>query len=64
MLWNAIVKQRDIPVVLVVAGKKIDYISHIVQNLSSHCNFKYFYVICPRRDLDHASAQSENLLKK
>jgi hypothetical protein len=44
--------------VLVVAGKKIDYIPHVVKNLSEHSGFKVFYVICPKKDSDKARAHS------
>jgi hypothetical protein len=52
---------QDIPVVLVVAGNKIDYIPHVVKNLSEHCNFGLFYVICPSRDLDRARSHSKSI---
>lgn len=52
------VPYSEIPVVVVVAGKKVDYIPHVVKNLSEHSGFKLFYVICPKKDLDRARAHS------
>jgi hypothetical protein len=51
-------QHREIPVVLVVAGKKVNYIPHVVKNLSAHSGFKLFYVICPKKDLDKARSLS------
>jgi hypothetical protein len=48
----------DIPVVLVVAGKKVDYIPYVVKSLSEHSGFKLFYAICPKRDSDNARAHA------
>ena len=48
----------EIPVVLVVAGKKVNYIPHVVKNLSAHSGFKLFYVISPKKDLDKARYHS------
>jgi hypothetical protein len=47
-------KYTDIPVVLVVAGKKIEYIPYVIKNLNYYCGFELFYVICPNDNLDRA----------
>jgi hypothetical protein len=55
---------KNIPVVLVVAGKKIDYIPFIVKNLSKHCDFYLYYIVCPKKDIDRAFISTENLAQK
>lgn len=47
---------KNIPVVLVVAGKKIDYVPEVIQSLDKYCGFKIFYVICPEKDLQRVSS--------
>jgi hypothetical protein len=54
-------EQHNIPVVLVVAGIKINYISAVVLNLSKNCNFRMFYVICPEKDIDRARSNTVGL---
>ena len=54
-------KNEEIPVVLVAAGKKIDNISHVIKNLSEHGNFKIFYIICPKKDLNRAKLHSNHI---
>jgi hypothetical protein len=60
----SLMKNDEIPVLLVAAGKKIDNISHVIKNLSEHGNFRIFYVICPRKDLDRALAHSDSIDKE
>ena len=55
---------RNIPVVLVVAGKKIDYIPFVVLNLSKHCDFNLFYVVCPEKDMDRARSNTAGLKQR
>jgi len=49
---------HDIPVVLVVAGKKVDYIPYVVKKLSLYCGFNLFYVVCPKKDVNKALRHS------
>ena len=58
------IQYTNIPVVLVVAGKKVDYIPHVVKNLSIHCGFNLFYVICPKKDLERAVANSITIIEE
>jgi hypothetical protein len=55
---------RDIPVVLVVAGKKIDYIKIVIQNLSKNCDFHCFFIICPAKDIIKAKLNTSGLTQK
>jgi hypothetical protein len=55
---------REIPVVLVVAGIKIDYIPFVVNNLSKHCDFDLFYVVCPEKDIIRAHLNTKALNQK
>jgi hypothetical protein len=57
-------KNINIPVVLVVAGKKIDYIPFVINNLNLHCGFELFYIICPKIDLDRARSQVVGIVQK
>jgi hypothetical protein len=45
----------EIPVVLVVAGKKVDNVTFVIQALFKKCGFEKFYLICPERDIQRAS---------
>lgn len=54
----------NIPVVLVVAGNKLDNIPHVIKNLSSHCGFKLFYVICPEKDLERAVTNTIKIIEE
>lgn len=53
----------DIPVVLVVAGNKVDNIPHVVRNLLEYAGFSLFYVICPNRDVVKARSHSRAIDK-
>jgi len=55
---------EGIPVILVVAGKKINYIPYVVSNLSLHFEFKLFYVICPAKDVDRALSYASGINEK
>lgn len=49
---------KDIPVVLVVAGRKIKNIERVVNRLYDCCGFWSYYVICPTRDIESANKQA------
>jgi hypothetical protein len=52
--------ERDIPVLLVVAGSKVNALPVVIQSLHEHTNFELFFVICPARDVALAQALAAN----
>jgi hypothetical protein len=50
------VNSEKIPVVLVVEGGKLNYLPAVIKNLSEHCNFENYFVICPERDIRNAQS--------
>ena len=55
---------RNIPVVLVVAGKKIDYIPFVINSLSKHCEFEQFYIVCPEKEIAKVHSNTITLNQK
>ncbi len=47
---------EKIPVVIVAEGEKLNDLPAVIKNISEHCNFEYYFVICPERDIRNAES--------